>query len=180
MRIARLAVSLFGLLFAALGLSFWLAPEVAAHRYHLAAVGTAGYSALRADVGGLFIALAVLCLAGAWTRRRPLLIAAAAAIGAVVVGRTIALLAARGANADVPAFIIELGAIAALWFYARSLQTPSAPAHQSRRRVLVIGTAVSVVLISIIAAALSHRVQAALFDAGARRLVQTNPALMND
>jgi ribonuclease Z len=179
MSIARLAVALFGLLFAALGLGFWFAPEVAAHRFHLAAVGTAGYTVLRADLGGLFIALAALCLAGAWTRRRPLLSAAAAVLAAIVVGRTIALLAARGSHVDAPAFVIELGAIVALWFYARTLNAPGAPAAP-RRRTVIVSAAALVVLVGIVAAGLSHRVQAALFHAGARRLVQVDSALLED
>jgi ribonuclease Z len=180
MHIARLAVALFGLLFAALGLGFWLAPEVMAQRFHLAAVGTGGYGVLRSDIGGLFIGLAALCLLGAWTRRRAVLLCAAAIVTAVVIGRTIALLAARGANADIPAFVVELGAIASLWFYARSLQASTAPARQPRRRALIVGAAALLGVIGIIAAGSSHRVQAALFDAGARRLVQTNPALLED
>jgi ribonuclease Z len=180
MHIARLAVALLGLLFAALGLGFWLTPEIMAQRFHLAAIGTAGYGVLRADIGGLFIALAVFCLAGAWTQRRALLLAAIAVVTAVVIGRTIALLAARGANTDIPAFVIELSAIVSLWFYARSLQTSSAPFRQPPRRALVIGAGTLLAVIAVIAAGLSHRVQAALFDAGARRLVQVNPALLED
>ena len=100
MRTSRSIVALFGLLFAALGLGFWLTPDDAALRFHLAAVGTAGYTTLRADLGGLFVALAVLCLAGAWTRRRALPLAAAGILVAIVIGRTIALIAARGSGAE--------------------------------------------------------------------------------
>ncbi|HEY7641143.1 MAG TPA: MBL fold metallo-hydrolase [Steroidobacteraceae bacterium] len=180
MRTRRILVALIGLLFAALGLHFWLAPGAAALRFHLAAVGTAGYTTLRADLGGLFVALGVLCLAGAWMRRRALLLSAALVLAAIVLGRTIALVAAGGA-ADVPAFAIELGAIAALWFYARGLRIPADGASKPvGRRALLIGASASFVIVGLIAAGLDHRVETALFDSAARRLVALNPALLAD
>jgi ribonuclease Z len=181
MRFSRLVVALFGLMFAALGFGFWLTPDDAAQRFHLAAVGTSGYTALRADHGGLFVALAALCLAGAWTRRRAFAAAAAIILIGIVAGRTIALIAARGSGADVPAYAIELGAIAALWFYARSLQVPQASAAGfSVRRTVVIAASVLAVVVAIGAIGLNHRVQAALFDSAASRLVSVNPALLAD
>mgnify|MGYP003853331513 CR=1 FL=1 len=90
MRISKAIVTVFGALFAALGLGFWLAPERLAQRFDLQALGVAGLSTLRADMGGAFLTLAALCLAGAWLKRRALLLAAAAVLGLIVVGRLLA------------------------------------------------------------------------------------------
>jgi hypothetical protein len=84
----RVVAALLTLLFAALGVTFWVVPEQAAYRLGLEAVGVTGLSALRADVGGLFVGLALLCAAAAWTRRRSWLFAATLVLGAIVLGRS--------------------------------------------------------------------------------------------
>ena len=75
MQITRVLVTAYGLLFGALGLGFWAAPTLLAQRFSIEALSISGLSTIRADLGGLFLALSALCLVGAWTRRQPLLVA---------------------------------------------------------------------------------------------------------
>jgi len=89
MKISRVLVTVYGVLFAALGLGFWLAPTLLAQRFNIEGLGIPGLSTIRADLGGLFLTLSGLCLVGVWTKRRSLLIAAALMLSAIVVGRLI-------------------------------------------------------------------------------------------
>ncbi|HEX7943589.1 MAG TPA: hypothetical protein VF495_02930, partial [Phenylobacterium sp.] len=82
MRITRIVLTVFGLLFAVLGIGFWAAPDLLAQRFSLEALDGSGLSTLRADFGGLFLALSGLILGGVYARRRAPLIAAALMLGA--------------------------------------------------------------------------------------------------
>jgi len=121
MRITAVFVALYALLFAALALGFWAAPEVAAQRLHLEAVGAAGLSTLRGDLGGLFLALAGLCAVGLLRRQRLLLLAAAAVLAGIVAGRLIGFLLA-GVSAEVfGPLAVEVAGATVLVLHARSL-----------------------------------------------------------
>ncbi len=89
MKITRVLVTVYGVLFAALGLGFWLAPALLAQRFNIEGLGIPGLSTIRADLGGLFLTLSGLCLVGVWTKRRSLLIAAALMLSGIVIGRLI-------------------------------------------------------------------------------------------
>lgn len=126
MRISKAIVTVFGALFAALGLGFWLAPERLAQRFDLQALGVAGLSTLRADMGGAFLTLAALCLAGAWLKRRALLLAAAAVLGLIVVGRLLAFAITGNAAAMGANMAVEVAAVFALVIHARALDRAQA------------------------------------------------------
>jgi ribonuclease Z len=177
MRVSRWIVALFGLLFAALGLGFWIRPELAAGRLHLAAVGLEGLSTLRADLGGLFIGLAVLCLASAWTRRRDLALAAALVLGAIALGRLIGVAAAGWTTAVAAPLTIELSALTAVGVYARGLEMS---AERSRRGWIAL--AVLVLIVGAAAIAVQNgRLQQALFARAAEQVIRSdNAALLND
>jgi hypothetical protein len=131
--IGRLLVSLAALAFLAAGLEFWIVPEQAAQQFGLEAIRGQGLVNVRADLGGLFIGLALLCGAGAWTKRRAGLIAASVVLAAVVVGRTVGFVVAGGAEIGVRELAIELGALLGLILLAKALGG-TRPSRTSRSR----------------------------------------------
>ena len=164
-RISRFAVILASLLFAALGMQLWFAPDQAAERFGLAAIRPAGLTSIRADLGGLFIGLSLLCVAAAWTSRRVWFAAATAVLTAIVIGRTIGWLAVGYSN-DLLELSIEIGLIAALVAGARRDATPATAVRRTGLRPIAIAGAL--VFATTGAAALSPAVQQTLFDTGAR------------
>ncbi|MCR5878150.1 MBL fold metallo-hydrolase [Phenylobacterium sp. J367] len=116
MRISGFLTGLYALLFAALGLGLWLAPEAAATRLHLAALGDAGVSTLRADLGGLFLALSALAAIGLFGRRPLALWAAAGVLGAIVAGRLVDAVAGVPGREGLVALAVEVvGAAVFAW-----------------------------------------------------------------
>ena len=180
--ISRIIVSLVAVLFAGIGLEFWVVPEQAAQRFGLEAIRGAGLVSLRADLGGLFIGLAVLCGAGAWTRRRPGIIAAAVLLAAAVAGRLAGWIAGA-AGVDARELAFEIAALAALIVYARSLGAPpAAEPHEGSHKPLKIALAIlGVLVLGSLAALLTPGVQQAVFDRAATRLsARTNTAPLED
>ncbi len=179
--IARIVVALAALLFAGLGLQFWFAPDQAAQRFGLETISSAGRTALRADFGGLFLGLALLCGAGALARRRAALLAAAAMLAAVVVGRSIGWLV-DGLPAGFTELAIELAALAALLGYARGSSPP--PGQQRRGAPRTAWVAVGVVAVAVlgaVAALFNPTVQQRIFDRAARQMsARTNAAPLAD
>ena len=163
-RLSRLIVVAASVLFAALGLQLWFAPELAAQRFGLEPVGAAGVNAIRADLGGLFVGLSLLCGAAVWTSRRAWFVAATAVLSAIVIGRSIGWLAAGYSN-DLVELGVEIGLIAAL---AASARAESAVGAGTRRLRPVAIAAVIVIATAGVAAGLSPSVQQTLFDAAAR------------
>lgn len=179
MRVSRIVVALFGLLFAALGIGFWARPEVAAARLHLEAVGIAGFSTLRADLGGLFVGLAVLCLASVWTRRRWMAFAAALILAAIAIGRLVGVAATGWADGVALALAIEVAAIGALGIYARSLDRPQTPAG-SRRGLIVLGVLAAVVAAAAGALMVPAVQQAVLERFVGQQLARSNAGLLKE
>jgi ribonuclease Z len=179
MKLSRLAVMLFGTFFAALGLGFWLAPELAAQTFKLEAIGVAGLVALRAELGGLFVGLAALCLTGAFTRSRAWLIAAAGVLGAIVTGRAMGLIAGASARDQLASFAVEIAAMAALLVYARSLglARPATP----RRRIAIAGGVLAPIIAAGMGALLDARVELKIFERGAAAaMARDNSRLLAD
>ena len=177
-RLSRLIVVLASALFAALGLQLWLAPELAAQRFGIAAVGAAGLNGVRADLGGLFVGLSLLCSTAAWTGRRAWFVAAAIVLSAIVIGRSIGWFAVGYSN-DFVEFVVEIGLIAALAASARVETAAQTGTRRSLRPAAV--SAVIVVATTAAAAALSPALQQTLFDAAAReRTASINAAPLAD
>lgn len=181
MTITRIVVTAYGLLFAALGVGLWIAPEPLAARLAIAPIGVPGLSAIRGDLGGMFVVLSALCLVGVWSRRRSLLVVAALALCAVVTGRLISL-AATGSPAGLAlALPVEVGAIVALALHARSMGRPADPAPKTLGAVLVLFLLVAVLVAAGAAALRAPQVQDRLFAWAAQTLVaQDNAALLGD
>ena len=176
-RFSRLVVVVASVLFAALGLQLWFAPELAAQRFGIVAVSASGVNSIRADLGGVFVGLSLLCGAAVWTGRRVWFVAATAVLGAIVFGRSIGWLTVGSSN-DLVELGVEIGLIAALAASAR-LDSVRAGARRSFRPVAI--AAVIVIATAGVAAGLSPSVQQTLFDAAAReRTADVNTAPLAD
>jgi ribonuclease Z len=184
--IGRILVTLAALTFLAVGLQFWVAPEQAAHLFGIEAIRGAGLINVRADMGGLFIGLGLLAGAGAWTRRRAGLVAAAVLLATVVVGRVVGWLADGQAGIGGRELTIELAGLAALALMARTFgAAPTVGRETDDRathpRLKVALLALAVLTLGSGAALLLPAVQQAIFDAGAKQMTaRTNLAPMAD
>jgi ribonuclease Z len=175
MRVSRIVVALFGLLFALLGAGFWAAPDLAAARFHIEAVGVLGLSTLRADFGALFFGLAGLCLAAAWSRQRILAVAAALILGVAILARLIGIAVNGWDPAIAPNLAVEALAALALAIYARGLGKPA-----GRAGWIAAGVAVLVLALAA-GAAFSPTIQQRLFErAAARQIASSNAGLLKD
>ncbi|HWB81882.1 MAG TPA: MBL fold metallo-hydrolase [Nannocystaceae bacterium] len=170
-RITRSLVALVGLFFATLGLAVWIAPASTAHALGLAAIDAGGGMALRADLGGLFVGLALLCGAGAWTRRRAWLLAAATMLVAIIGGRTIAALVGGDGPIGAGELGIELVALAILGASARAWRSEARPL--ARRSLRIAGAATGALVGSVAVLLQLHAVQQWIFDRAAAKLTQT-------
>lgn len=182
-RIARWITALAAALFAALGLSFWIAPAPAAARLGIAAMAPAGFTALRADLGGLFLGLALLSTAALWSRRRPWFLAAATLLGTVAVGRLASWLVEGGTPGGTGALLLEIVVVVVLLLAARETPVEGEPARGRASRWLKLGSAVAAVgAIAVMALFSSPRVLQALYDRGARAVATTvnNAPLADD
>jgi ribonuclease Z len=170
---ARTAAAFVAVAFAALGLAVWIAPERAAARFALDAVGTGGFNTVRADLGGLFLGIALLAAAAAWSSRRTFATAAQLLLSAVALGRIIGWIAAGRVGADAADLALEIGAIVVLAAAGRAFApAPSSAPGLSRRARLLLGGA-AVVLIGSALALLHPTVQQRLFDRAAQTLTAT-------
>ncbi len=187
-RILRFLVALLALSFTVLGLAFWVAPAQAAARFGLEAIGTAGLAAVRADLGGLFVGLGLLCAAGARTQRRSWLVATALLLAGIVLGRCCGWILDGRVGAGLPELAVELGALALLVGYAMSLhavesdsaspQGPRAAGGRWARWVLGAALAVAAAAAALL---LSPSVEQHIFDRAAQRLTaQVNDAPLAD
>jgi ribonuclease Z len=178
-RISRFAVVVASLLFAALGLQLWFAPEQAARWFGLEAIRAAGLTAVRADLGGLFVGLSLLCGAAVWTGRRIWFASAAAVLTAIVIGRAIGWLAI-GYSDDIVELGIELGLIAALAAGARREEASVASRKRTSLQPIAIALGVLIAATGAVAA-FSPALQQTIFDTGARqRTANINSAPLAD
>lgn len=175
MRVSRIAVAVFGLLFAVLGLGFVAAPEFAAARFGVESVGLLGLSTLRADFGALFLGLAGLCLAAAWSKQRILAIAAALILGVAILARLVGI-AINGWNPGIaPNLAVEVLAVAALALYARGLGAPAG------KRGWIAAGLVLLLVGGVTAAAFNPMAQQRLFERfAARQIASGNAGLLKD
>jgi ribonuclease Z len=174
----RLAALLVALLFTVVGLGYWVAPEEAARWFGIDGVAGAGLANLRADLGGLFLGLAVLTAAGAWMKRRPGLIAAAVILGAVILGRAVGALA--GGGLGVRELALELAALGVLVALCRRLGRES-DADAVARPVKLATAGLAGLCVAAVLAILNPAVQQGIFDQAARRMTaRANTAPLAD
>jgi len=180
---ARVVAALAGLLFAGLGGALWISPESAAGRLGLTASGAEGVVAIRADIGGLFVGLALLCGAAARSRRRPWFLAAAAMLAALAAGRLLGWMQVGGTPGGVPALVTELGLAGLL--VATSHERPEAAITSAPRRrlrwMLALAGLSGVAAIVVIVLFSSPTVLQAVFNMAAKRVAATvNTAPLED
>lgn len=102
----------------------WMAmPATGAPQFGLTLNGVQGISSARADVGGMFLATAVLCLLGIAGSRfaAAYLNAAAIIMGSVALGRLVGFIVDGVVQMTVMPFMVELLFVAVLVFAGRSL-----------------------------------------------------------
>jgi len=178
MKISRVLVTVYGVLFAALGLGFWLAPTVLAQRFNIEALGIPGLSTIRADLGGLFLTLAGLCLVGVWTKRRSLLVAAALMLSAIVVGRLIGWATSGELTGLAGMLAVEIVGVVVLAAHIRTLKLWPDEAPKFLK-TLALGAAVFAVLGGLAAiAGHTPAVQDRMFAAAAKSQVGRNNAAL--
>jgi ribonuclease Z len=113
-RILRFLAGLTGLLFASLGVVLLLAPGQLAARFQVFPAGNAGFSTLRADLAGLFLGMALFCLAGAIGASKRWLAVPAVFLGFMILGRLVNLLLDGRSSEAVQSLVLELGLAAVL------------------------------------------------------------------
>jgi ribonuclease Z len=181
----RIIVAVVGKLFAAIGVGFWIAPETTAAFFQLEAIGVPGLVTLRADLGGLFVGLAVLCLAGALHKSRSFLYAAALVLSAIVFGRLIGIVAGGDRGTQLASLVVEIGVIAALVACARALSRAEAGTAKAGRP-MVKKTAIAAGALTAVAVVtgltlLDPRVELWIFERGALQMTGTdNGRLLTD
>lgn len=177
--ILRGLVGLYGLLFAVLGLVGWAAPERLGERLGLASLTATGLVTLRADLGGLFVALAALCLGGALLRRRALLIGALVLLAAIIAGRLIGLVVQGELAGNGPSLVVEASAVAVLALALRGGAAPAAP--RTSKRLVLAGAGLLALVLAVGAAVSLPGLQQRAFETVVRnQMGRSNAALLND
>lgn len=169
--LSRAAVTAVALTFTGLGLAVWASPERAAFLVALEAIGTGGFNTVRADLGGLFLGIALLAAAAGWTGRRLFATAAELLLGAVAAGRIVGWIASG--RADTASLSFELGAIAVLAVAGRGLESSPDDSMQLSRSVKSGLTALALTGALVVAALLHPAVEQKLFDRAADAMAAT-------
>jgi len=182
MKITRVLVTVYGVLFAAVGFGFWAAPALLAQRFNIEALGISGLSTIRADLGGLFFTLSALCLVGVWTKRRSLLVAAALMLSAIVVGRLIGWATSGELTGLAGMLAVEIVGVAILAAHIRTLKLWPDDGPPKFLKTLALAAAVIAVLGGLGAiAGHTPAVQDRLFARATQvTLKKTNAALLGD
>ena len=182
-RAYRLVVALASLLFIGTALFLWVAPSQAAARFGLEVAGVNGQASLRADLGGLFAGMAVICAAAAWTARRSWSLAAAAMLASIIVGRSLGWMVNFAIAGDLADFAIELVILGGLVGLATSSREAGAawPRRKWGRTTALAALLVAVSVAGVAAALLNPDVELKIFDRAAQQRASTvNTAPLQD
>jgi ribonuclease Z len=182
MTITRSVISGLGLLFAALGIGFWIAPGPVATLLQLEAAGASALAALRPDIGGLFLGLAVLCLTGAIAKRRSLVLAAGIVVMTVATGRAINMIGGTRSAMQLVLFAIEvIAAVVLLRVGRRDPVEARAHSHVTRRRLVVVGGAIAAAIGVLAVILLDSRIESRIFERVAAQVTANdNAQLLGD
>ncbi len=116
--VQRILVGLLALGSAFMALSAWFNPAVIAKNFQLAPAGPVGDAAIKADVGGLFWAIAIFAGLAAW-KRSPMWLLGAIIPSATALSGRIVNAAMNGVQpGTVPPMIVEIVALI-VFFWAR-------------------------------------------------------------
>lgn len=114
-------VGLIGLLLGSLGLRWMFAPSSAAMELGISLEGAVALNTARGDLGGMFVAGALLCAIGIARRDGGSLRAVALLLGCVATGRVIGIVSDGSTAAALLAITIELVMLCVLLIAARRL-----------------------------------------------------------
>lgn len=181
-KLTRVLVTVYGVLFAAVGLGFWIAPALLAQRFNIEGLGISGLSTIRADLGGLFLTMSALCLVGVWTKRRSLLVAAALMLTVIVAGRLIGWATSGELTGLAGMLVVEIVGVAVLAAHIRTLKLW--PDEAPPKFLKTLATALAVILVVAGLGALAGHtpaVQDRLFAGAIKaQMGKSNAALLND
>jgi hypothetical protein len=110
--ISRVLVGLIGLASFFSASQHWFALKSIAVERGIEAVGTAGRANVRADIGGIFLAIGAFALLAAWKQSRTWALAALTVITLAFVGRVLSLMIDGSGPGVVPPLILEAVIIA--------------------------------------------------------------------
>ncbi|MBW2229126.1 MAG: DUF4345 family protein [Deltaproteobacteria bacterium] len=126
-RILQGLVGLFTLIFLGLGVRWMFMPFAAAAESGLELAGTLGSNTARGDLGGMFIAAAVMLVLGLVRREPAWLRAVALLTGCIATGRVIGMLVDGFASSSAVPFVVELVMVVSLLALVRTME-PESPA----------------------------------------------------
>jgi hypothetical protein len=121
-RVFQGIVGLMAVAFAAMAGIFLFDPLAGAAQFAVAPEGVRGLNTLRGDLGGLFLAAAVLLGCGLWWRQTLWFLAVAVMMAAIAFGRLFGFVVDGWAGNSLPEFFGELLIIAVLVLAHRSLR----------------------------------------------------------
>jgi hypothetical protein len=121
----RIAVSVFALLFAFLGLRWMFGPEAAAGELGIQLGDAVARNTARGDLGGMFIAAAILCGLGVAQAEARWLQAVALVVGCIAFGRSVGLVVDGYATGSLMPLLLEIAMVIVLLLAARSQSNAS-------------------------------------------------------
>ena len=113
-QVSRSVVAVASILFGGIALAIWIVPGEAARLLGLELVRPAGTAVMRADLGGLFAGMALLCAIAAYTAQSSWSLAASAVLAAVIAGRVLGWMGAGRIGTDVDELLVEVVCLTAL------------------------------------------------------------------
>lgn len=120
--VVRIVLGLIALFFLLLGVRFMFAPDSIAPEFSVTAIGAAGLSTLRGDLGGTLAGVGILVALGLRAGATRWLYAAMIPLAAVVVGRLVGFVVDGTTQPSLLACTIEVIIIALLAIGARRLR----------------------------------------------------------
>ena len=108
LRVYQVLIGAFALLFAFMGANFYFNPVVAGGDFGLEALSPVGMNALHGDLGGLFVASAVLLCWGLWRNNPHFFRAVAVLMLAIALGRLIGFASSPVVQDSVIALVVEI------------------------------------------------------------------------
>ncbi len=122
----KVVVGLIALLLLVMGFNLMFDPADSALGFNVTPIGIDGLSTLRADLGGMFLASAVLLVLGLVQQKAQWFYAVAILMGLIALGRLIGFVLDGGpSDVTLPAFIAELVFVAILTFAGLKLTADS-------------------------------------------------------
>lgn len=122
----KIAVWVFAVLFAFLGVRWMFFPESAASEFGITLGNEVAHNTARGDLGGMFVAAAILCGLGVAQGEARWLQAVALLVGCVAVGRCVGIALDGFATGSLMPLLLEIVMVAVLLLAARS-QDASSP-----------------------------------------------------